>query len=79
MSDQTGSVTKTFRAHVVIEMALVAALALYLGLVQEKPVGEELGYTVAGAGLMALVTYWTLTTLRDGLELLVARTRRLQH
>ncbi|WP_236744500.1 hypothetical protein [Marinobacter similis] len=62
MTDQAGSIRNKFRSHVIIELALIAALALYMVLAQEKPVGEDLIFTVVGAGLMALVTYWTLNT-----------------
>ena len=79
MSDQDGSIRNKFRSHFLIELALIAALALYLVLAKEQPVGEDLAFTVAGAGLMALVTYWTLNTLRDGLEVMVARASRLRH
>lgn len=75
MTDQDGSVRNKFRSHVIIEIALIAALAMYLVLAQEKPVGEDLFFTVTGAGLMALVTYWTLNTLRDGLEMLAIRVK----
>lgn len=75
MTDQDGSVRNKFRSHVIIEIALIATLAMYLVLAQEKPVGEDLIFTFAGAGLMALVTYWTLNTLRDGLEMLALRVK----
>ncbi len=78
MTDQNGSVRNKFRSHVIIEIALVAALALYLFMAQEKPVGEDLIFTVAGAGLMALVTYWTLNTLRDGLEVMASRVKSVR-
>ncbi len=79
MSDQDGSIRNKFRSHFLIELALIAALALYLVLAKEQPVGEDLAFTVVGAGLMALVTYWTLNTLQDGLEVMVARASRLRH
>lgn len=79
MPNEAGSIRTKFRSHVIIEIVLVAALVLYMVLAQEQPVGENLAFTVAGAGLMALVTYWTLNTLRDGLEVIAVRTRGLRH
>lgn len=79
MPNEVGFVRNKFCSHVVIEIVLVAALVLYMVLAQEKAVGEDLAFTVAGAGLMALVTYWTLNTLRDGLEVIAVRTRGLRH
>lgn len=76
MSDQAGSVRRKFRFHALIELALIVALALYLMAARTQVVGEDLAFTVVGAGLMALVTYWTLNTLRDGLELIALRVRR---
>jgi len=52
---------------------------MYMVLAQEKPVGEDLIFTVVGAGLMALVTYWTLNTLRDGLEVIALRAKSVRH
>jgi len=79
MTDQAGSIRNKFRSHVIIELALIAALAMYMVLAQEKPVGEDLIFTVVGAGLMALVTYWTLNTLRDGLEVIALRAKSVRH
>ncbi|KAA1174228.1 hypothetical protein FWJ25_08265 [Marinobacter salinexigens] len=79
MSDEAGSARSKFRSHIVIEVALVAALVAYMVLAQEKAVGEDFAFTVAGAGLMALVSYWTLHTLRDGLEVIVSRVRGVGH
>ncbi|MGM0768222.1 MAG: hypothetical protein ACQEV6_09360 [Pseudomonadota bacterium] len=62
-----------------VEMVLIVALAVYLLLARGQVVGDDLTFTVAGAGLMALVTYWTLNTLRDGLEVMALRSRRLKH
>lgn len=76
MADKAGSIRKKFHSHIVIEIALIAALALYMLAARSQPVGENLAFTVAGAGLMALVTYWTLNTLRDGLEVIAMRSRR---
>ncbi|EON92128.1 hypothetical protein MARLIPOL_10916 [Marinobacter lipolyticus SM19] len=56
-----------------MEMFLVAALVVYLILAKGRIVGDDLTFTVVGAGLMALVTYWTLNTLRDGLEVIAVR------
>ncbi|WP_100638923.1 hypothetical protein [Marinobacter salexigens] len=79
MSDESGSARKKFRFHFVVEIVLIAALALYLVLAKEQVVGDDLAFTVIGAGLMALVTYWTLSTLRGVLEIIVLRTRELKH
>ncbi|MBW7471851.1 hypothetical protein QQF73_12380 [Marinobacter sp. M216] len=76
MADKAGSVRKKFHSHIVIETVLVVALALYMLIARHQAVGEDLVFTVAGAGLMALVTYWTLNTLRDGLEVIAMRSRR---
>ena len=76
MADNAASVRNKFRSHVFIEIALIAALALYMLLAQAQPVGEDLVFTMTGVGLMALVSYWTLNTLRDGLEVLATRARR---
>lgn len=73
MPDKSGSAREKFRAHVFVEMFLVAALVVYLMLAKGQTVGDNLGFTVAGAGLMVLVTYWTLNTLRDGLEVIAVR------
>lgn len=48
-------------------------------LARGQVVGDDLTFTVIGAGLMALVTYWTLNTLRDALEVMAVRGRRLKH
>lgn len=79
MPDEAGSATKKFRFHVLIELALIVALGLYLIAAQHQVVGDDLVFTVAGAGLMALVTYWTLNTLRDGLEIIALRAARGRH
>ena len=76
MADNAVTVRNKFRSHMFIEIALVAALALYMLLAQQQSVGEDLVFTVAGVGLMALVTFWTLNTLRGGLEVIARRARR---
>ncbi|MBW4935131.1 hypothetical protein [Marinobacter sp. F4206] len=76
MADKAGSVRNKFRFHIFVEAALIAVLAFYMLIAQNQAVGENLVFTVAGAGLMALVTYWTLNTLRDGLEVIAMRSRR---
>ncbi|MBW0148197.1 hypothetical protein [Marinobacter arenosus] len=76
MADRAGSIRKKFHTHIMIEVALIAALALYMLVARSQPVGEDLIFTVAGVGLMALVSYWTLNTLRDGLEVIAMRSRR---
>lgn len=79
MSVDSGSARNKFRSHFVVEIVLIAVLAMYLVLAKGKVVGDDLVFTVIGAGLMALVTYWTLHTLRDGLEIIALRVRGLKH
>lgn len=79
MSDDAGSASRKFRSHALIELALMVALGLYLLVAQEQIVGENLVFTVTGAVLMVLVTYWTLNTLRDGLEVIALRARHARH
>lgn len=79
MSEQAGSARRKFRSHVLVEGILIAVLAVYLMLARGQVVGDDLTFTVIGAGLMALVTYWTLNTLRDALEVMAVRGRRLKH
>jgi hypothetical protein len=79
MPDEAGSVTRKFHFHVLIEIALIVALGVYLLAAQHQVVGDSFVFTVAGAGLMALVTYWTLNTLRDGLEVIALRAVRARH
>lgn len=79
MSDDAGSASRKFRSHALIELALIVALGLYLLIAKEHIVGESLGFTVTGAALMVLVTYWTLNTLRDGIEVIALLARRAGH
>lgn len=79
MSDVSGSTRNRFRFHFVVEVVLIAALAVYMVLAKEQVVGDDLVFTVVGAGLMALLSYWTLYTLRDGLEIIALRVRALKH
>ena len=79
MSDDAGSASRKFRSHALIKLALIVALGLYLFAAKEQVVGENLVFTVTGAALMALVTYWTLNTLRDGLEVIALRVRHVRH
>ncbi|MGO1462383.1 MAG: hypothetical protein ACTHYN_13820 [Marinobacter sp.] len=79
MSVNSGSARNKFRLHFAVEIVLIAVLAMYMVLAKGQVVGDDLGFTVVGAGLMALVTYWTLYTLRDGLEIIVLRVRGLKH
>ncbi|MBQ0833951.1 MAG: hypothetical protein KBT83_15410 [Marinobacter sp.] len=77
MSEESGSARNKFRSHFAVEIVLIALLAIYMVLAKGRIVGDDLVFTVVGAGLMALVTYWTLHTLRDGLEMIVLRVRGL--
>lgn len=79
MSEEAGSARQKLHAHALVELLLIAALAVYLMLARGQVVGDDLAFTVVGAGLMALVTYWTLNTLRDALEVVAVRARRLKH
>lgn len=72
MSDQSGSITK-LRSHLFVEAFLVVALVVYMVLAKSYEVGADLAFTAVGAGLMALVTYWTLSTVRDGIEVIANR------
>ncbi|WP_336367763.1 hypothetical protein [Marinobacter sp. C2H3] len=75
MSDDNGSATLKFRSDFFVEVAVIAALAVYLVLARGQRVGDDLGFTVLGAVLMALASYWTLHTFKDGLQLMVLRQR----
>lgn len=79
MSDKSGFANRKFRKHVFVEIILIAALVIYMALAHEKPVGDDFGFTVIGAGLMVLATFWTLNTLRDGLEMIALRARSIRH
>jgi hypothetical protein len=79
MSDKSGSANQKFRSRALVEIILVAALIFYMVLANDKTVGDDFGFTVVGAGLMALVTYWTLNTLRNGIEIMALRARRVRH
>ncbi|PSF13464.1 hypothetical protein C7H09_02345 [Marinobacter fuscus] len=75
MPEDPGPARNKFRSDFFVEIALVIAVAVYLVFAQGQTVGENLSFTVLGAGLMALATYWTLHTARDGLEVIALRLR----
>ena len=75
MREEPGPARNQFRSDFVVEIALIAAVAAYLIIAQGQTVGESLAFTVTGVGLMALTTYWTLHTVRDGLEAIALRLR----
>lgn len=75
MPDEPGSSRNKFRSDFIVEIALIVALAVYMVLAQDKTVGDDLSFTVAGAALMAVATYWTLHTLKDGLQFIALRLR----
>lgn len=75
MPDEPGSARNKFRSDFMVELALIVAVAVYLMMAQGQAVGENLPFTVVGAVLMALATYWTLHTVRDGLEVIALRLR----
>ncbi|MCL7942653.1 hypothetical protein [Marinobacter sp. ATCH36] len=79
MSDENGSAQARLQIHAIVEVVLLLVLVGYMVLAQSKIVGDDFSFTVVGAALMALVTYWTLNTLRDGLEVIAARTGRSKH
>lgn len=76
MPDDPGAKTATLRMHAVVEIVLLVALAAWFLLAGNQPVGEDLVFTVVGAGLMAAASFWTLNTIKDGLELVAIRVRR---
>ncbi|WP_040474662.1 hypothetical protein [Marinobacter algicola] len=73
MSEENGSAKNRLQSHAIVEVLLVLALAVYLLIARSQMVGDDLSFTVIGAALMVLVTYWTLNTLRDGLEVLALK------
>ncbi|PXX92587.1 hypothetical protein DIT71_05195 [Marinobacter vulgaris] len=79
MSDENGSAQARFQTHAIVEVVLLLVLLAYMGLAQSRMVGDDFAFTVVGAALMALVTYWTLSTLRDGLEVIAIRVDRSKH
>lgn len=79
MSDENGSARTRFQSHAIVEVVLLLVLLAYMALARSQMVGEDFAFTVIGAVLMALVTYWTLNTLRDGLEVIAVRTGRSRH
>lgn len=79
MSDKNGSAQARFQTHAIVEVILLLVLLAYMALAQSRMVGDDFFFTVIGAALMALVTYWTLNTLRDGLEIIALRADRSKH
>ncbi|MEP1216669.1 MAG: hypothetical protein ABJM11_00390 [Marinobacter sp.] len=79
MSEENGSAQARFQTHAIVEVVLLLVLLAYMALAQSRMVGDDFSFTVVGAALMALVTYWTLNTLRDGLEVIAVRTARSKH
>lgn len=79
MSDENGSAQARLQNHAIVEVFLVLVLLAYMALAQSRMVGDDFSFTVVGAALMALVTYWTLNTLRDGLEVIAVRVSRSKH
>lgn len=79
MSEENGSAKNRLQSHVVVEALLVLALAVYLFIARSEMVGDDFSFTVIGAALMVMVTYWTLNTLRDGLEVLALKVNRSGH
>ena len=75
MPEEPGPARNKFRSDFIVEIALIVAVAVYMVMAQGQVVGENLSFTVAGAALMALATYWTLHTIRDGLEVIALRLR----
>ncbi len=73
MSDEPGLSRNQFRSDFIVEVALIVAVVIYLVMAQGQLVGDNLSFTVVGAGLMAAATWWTLHTVRDGLEVIALR------
>ena len=78
MSEENGSAKNRLQSHAIVEVLLVLALAVYLLIARSQMVGDDFSFTVIGAALMVLVTYWTLNTLRDGLEVLALKVNSSQ-
>ncbi|MBE95212.1 hypothetical protein [Marinobacter sp.] len=78
MSEENGSAKNRLQSHAIVEVLLVLALAVYLLVARSQMVGDDFSFTVIGAALMVLVTYWTLNTLRDGLEVLALKVNSSQ-
>ncbi|MEQ5837276.1 hypothetical protein [Marinobacter sp. NFXS9] len=78
MSDDTGRIVK-LKSHIVIEVVLVVALALYFVLAKSQVVGTDVTFTALGAALMALVTFWTLNTAGDVIEVVAQRLQAKKH
>lgn len=66
---------RKFRKDLFVEVMLLLAMVGYLAATASQSVGENLSVTAIGAGLMALLSWWTLTTASDGLALLASRVR----
>lgn len=79
MSEENGSAQARFQDHAIVEVVLLLVLLAYMALAQSRMVGEDFSFTLVGAALMALVTYWTLNTLQDGLEVIAVRVGRSKH
>ena len=78
MSEENGSAKNRLQSHAIVEVLLVLALAVYLLVARSQMVGDNFSFTVIGAALMVLVTYWTLNTMRDGLEVLALKVNSSQ-
>ena len=76
MSEENGSAKNRLQSHAIVEVLLVLALAVYLFIARSQMVGDNYSFTVIVGALMVLVTYWTLNTLRDGLEVLALKVTR---
>ncbi len=73
MPAEPAPAVKKFVSDFIVEIALVVAVAVYLVLAQGQSVGENLTFTMVGASLMVVATYWTLHTARKGLEVIALR------
>lgn len=78
MSDEPGTARK-LRSHLIVEIILLATLVGYMVFAKGRAVGDDLVFTVVGAILMALASYWTLNTFRDALELVAVKVKRYHH
>ena len=73
MPEDRARAVKKFVSDFIVEIALVIAVAVHFAMAQWQSVGENLTFTMVGAGLMAVATYWTLHTARKGLEVIALR------
>lgn len=69
---------RKFCKDLFVEGALLLVMVGYFLVAASQNVGEDLHVTAAGVGLMALWSWWTLSTVSDGLKWLACRARMIQ-